>query len=71
MSILDLSIHLMYDFYCNHLKNKYDDRCNFLYTDTDGLLLDIKTEDIYKDMAKDKDLYDFIIIRVNILYIPT
>ena len=47
------------DFYYNHLKNKYGDRCNLLYTDTDSLLLEIKTEDIYKDMSEDKDLYDF------------
>ena len=53
MSILDLSKHLMYDYYYNRLKVKYGDRCNLLYTDTDSLLLKIKTEDIYEDMASD------------------
>ena len=59
MSILDLSKYFMYEFYYNHLKNKYGDRCNLLYTDTDSLLLEIKTEDVYKYMAENKDLYDF------------
>ena len=59
MYILDLSKHLMYDYYYSHLKVKYDDECNLLYTDTDSLLLEIKTKDVYTDMASDKDLYDF------------
>ena len=33
-------------------------RCNLLYTDTDSLLLEIQTEDVYKDMATTPDLYD-------------
>ena len=49
----------MYDYYYNRLKVKYGDRCNLLYTDTDSLLLEIETEDIYEDMASDKDLYNF------------
>ena len=58
MSILDLSKHLMYDFYYNQMKAQYGDRCDLLYTDTDSLLLEIKTEDVYKDMAEHQNLYD-------------
>ena len=58
MSILDLSKSLMYDFYYNEMKTQYGDRCQLLYTDTDSLLLEIQTEDVYKDMAKHTDLYD-------------
>ena len=58
MSILDLSKHLMYDFYYNQIKARYGDRCQLLYTDTDSLLLEIQTEDVYKDIAEDQDLYD-------------
>ena len=58
MSILDLSKHLMYDFYYNQIKARYGDRCQLLYTDTDSLLLGIQTEDVYKDIAEDQDLYD-------------
>ena len=49
----------MFDYYYNHLKIKYGDRCNLLYTDTDSLLLDIKTKYIYADMARDANLYHF------------
>ena len=58
MSVLDLSKHLMYDFYYNELRGQYGDRCQLLYTDTDSLLLEIQTENIYKDMAKHPELYD-------------
>ena len=58
-SVLDLSKHLMYDWYYNNLKKKYGENCTLLYTDTDSLLVDIKTDDVYKDMAETKDEYDF------------
>ena len=58
MSILDLSKTLMYDFYYGQLKNQYGDRCQLLYTDTDSLLLDIETEDVYRDMIAHAGLYD-------------
>ena len=51
MSILDLSKALMYDFYYGQLKNQYGERCQLLYTDTDSLLLEIQTEDVYRDMV--------------------
>ena len=41
MSILNLSKHLMYDFYYNQTKAQYEERCQLLYTDTDSLLLEI------------------------------
>lgn len=58
MSILDLSKHLMYHFYYNQLKVEYGERCQLIYTDTDSLLLEIQTEDVYQDIAKHADLYD-------------
>ena len=58
MSILDLSKHLMYDFCYNHLKIQYGAHCQLLYTDTDSLLLEIRTEDVYKDIANNSELYD-------------
>ncbi|MEW8689040.1 MAG: hypothetical protein AB2556_24740 [Candidatus Thiodiazotropha sp.] len=57
-SILDLSKTLMYDFYYNRLQRQYGERCQFLYTDTDSLLLEIETEDVYEDMPKHQDLYN-------------
>ena len=58
ISILDISKHLMYNFYYNQLKVEYGKRCQLIYTDTDSLLLEIQTEDVYQDMAKHADLYD-------------
>ena len=58
MSVLDLSKHLMYDFYYNQLRAQYGDRCQLLYTDTDSLLLEVQTEDVFRDMASHAELYD-------------
>ena len=46
VSILDLGKTLMYDFYYNRLKREYADRVNLLYTDTDSLLLSVRTDDV-------------------------
>ena len=58
MSVLDLSKSLMYDFYYNQMKAQYGDRVELLYTDTDSLLLEIQTEDVYSDMSEHQSLYD-------------
>ena len=58
MTILDLSKTLMYDFYYNHLKANYGDGVKLCMTDTDSFLLEIATDDFYKDMAKHSDLFD-------------
>jgi len=47
MTILDNSKILMYDFFYNEPKKQYGSRCELLYTDTDSLLLEIETDDIY------------------------
>ena len=58
MCVLDLSKTLLYDFYYNRLHEIYGDRCQVIYTDTDSLLLEIKTEDVYKDMSYNMCHYD-------------
>ena len=55
MCILDLSKTVMY----KYIKPKYGDKAKLLFTDTDSLMYEIKTEDFYKDISKDvKDRFD-------------
>ena len=53
MCILDLSKTLMYEFHYNYIKKKYGDRSKLLFTDTDSLAYELKTEDFYTDIADD------------------
>ncbi|XP_031572498.1 uncharacterized protein LOC116306562 [Actinia tenebrosa] len=58
ITVLDLSKLLMYEFYYDKLKPKYGNKCRLLYTDTDSLILEVITEDVYKDFLPDIDEYD-------------
>ena len=57
-SVLELSKLLMYNFHCDHMLTKYEN-INLCFTDIDSLVYEIQTDDIYADMLKDRDLYDF------------
>ena len=52
-AILDLSKTLMFDFHYNYIKKKYKDKAELLFTDTDSLMYQIKTNDFYKDISPD------------------
>ncbi|GFQ79371.1 uncharacterized protein TNCT_703491 [Trichonephila clavata] len=57
--ILELSKVLMYNFHYNHIKKRYmDNKANLLFTDTDSLTYEIETEDIYRDMGENLNIYD-------------
>ena len=58
-SILDLRKLLMYDFHCNYINDKYGHKVKLLFTNTDSLLYEIETDDLYEDLYRDKDLFDF------------
>ena len=53
MSILDISKTLMYEFWYDYIKPKYQDRAKLCYMDTDSFVIHIITEDFYKDIAGD------------------
>ena len=51
MSILDISKTLMYEFWYDYIKPKYQDRAKLCYMDTKSFAIHIKTEDFYEDIA--------------------
>ena len=62
-SVLDLSKLLMYEFHFKYIKSKFD--AKLLFTDTDSLFYEIKTEDVYEDFYKNKHLFDFSYYSLN------
>ena len=47
MCILELSKVVMYEFHYDYIKNKYGNNSTLLFTDTDNLMYEIKTENVY------------------------
>ena len=57
LTVLDLSKWKMYDFHCNFIKINFD--AELLFTDTDSLAYEIKSENVYEEFYQWKDLFDF------------
>ena len=53
LSILEISKLLMYEFWYDYMKPKYSNSVKLCYIDTDSFIMNIKTEDFYKDIAND------------------
>ena len=53
LSILEISKILMYEFWYDYMKPKYNDNVRLCYMDTDSFVMNIKTNDFYKDIAYD------------------
>ena len=53
MSILDISKIIIYEFWYDYIKQKYQDNAKLCYKDTDSIIIHIKTEDFYRDIADD------------------
>ena len=51
-SILDISKTLMYEFWYDYIKPKYQDKAKLCYMDIGSFVIYNKTEDFYKDIAK-------------------
>ena len=51
-SILDLSKCLMYEFHYKYIKSKFD--AKLLFTDTDSLVYETRTEDVFENFYQDK-----------------
>ena len=57
ISILDLSKLLIFEFHYQYIKSKFD--VKLLLTDTDSLVYEIKTEDVYEGFHQNKFFFDF------------
>ena len=55
LSILKISKILMYEFWYDYMKPKYNDNVKLCYMDADSFVMDIKTNDFYKDIFDDVD----------------
>ena len=53
LSILEISKTLMFEFWYDYMKPKYGNDVKLCYMDTDSFVMNIKTNDFYKDIAND------------------
>ena len=53
LSILEISKTLMYEFWYDYMKPKYNDNVKLCYTDTDSFIINIKINYFYEDIASD------------------
>ena len=54
-AVLDISKTLMYEFWYDYIKPKYEEKARLCYMGTDSFVIHIKTEDFCKDIACDVD----------------
>ena len=50
---MEISKTLMYEFWYDYMKPKYNDNVKLRYMDTDSFIMNIKTNDFYEDIASD------------------
>ena len=55
LSILNISKILMYEFWYDYMKPKYGNKVRLCYMDTESFIMNIRTNDFYKDIANDVD----------------
>ena len=53
LSILEISKTLMYEFWYDYMKPKYANNVKLCYMDMDSFIMNIKTNDFYKDISND------------------
>ena len=50
-SILEIGETVMYGLWSDYIKPKYNDKANLCYMDTDSFIVNIKTEDVCKNIT--------------------
>ena len=53
LSILEITKTLMYEFWYDYMKPKYANNVKLCYMDTGSFIMNIKTNDFYKDISND------------------
>ena len=60
MSILDISKTLMYEFWYDYIKPKYQDKAKVCYMITESFVIHLKTEDFHEGIANDFEKWFYI-----------
>ena len=53
LAVLEMSKTLMYEFWYDYIKPKYQNNAKLCYMDTDSFIIYIKTEDVYEDITEE------------------
>jgi hypothetical protein len=64
-AILDLAKLKLYEMHYNQIKKFYGRKATLLFTDTDSLMYEIETDDLYNDLTKMGDYFDFSNYPIN------
>ena len=67
-TILEKSKLHMYNLHYNFFKNKYNDNAKLMYMDTDSLIYEIITNNIYSDLYENQHLFDLSIYNTSFPY---
>ena len=59
MGISELSTVIMYELHYDYIKSKCENKSKLLFGDTDSLMYEIKTENVYEDFCSNKQMFDF------------
>ena len=49
----------MYEFHYDYVKGKYGNKSRLLFTDTDRLMHEIETKNVYDHFGKNKEMFHF------------
>ena len=49
---------MLFEFHYDYIKNKYDNKSRVLIIDTDSVMNEIKTEDVYENFINVKKMFD-------------
>ena len=50
---------LVFEFHCDYIKIECGNNLRLLFTDTDSLMCEIKTGDVYINFSQDKKMFNF------------